>query len=70
MPKIKVENVEISVVKVGGEECARSNWGVRELRRQVIVECAMRGITNRIFVSRYQLYLPDKEQLRRNSPMR
>ena len=24
-----------------------------------------RGITNRIFVSRYQLYLPDKEQLKR-----
>ena len=46
-------------------ECARSNWGVRELRRQVIMEYAMRGITNRIFVSRYQLYLPDKEQLRR-----
>ena len=32
---------------------------------QVVVEYAMRGITNRIFVSRYQLYLPDKEQLRR-----
>lgn len=46
-------------------ECARSNWGVRELRRQVVVEYAMRGITNRIFMSRYQLYLPDKEQLRR-----
>lgn len=25
----------------------------------------MPKITNRIFVSRYQLYLPDKEQLRR-----
>ena len=31
----------------------------------LVVEYAMRGITNRIFVSRYQLYLPDKEQLRR-----
>ena len=28
------------------------------------VEFATQGITNRIFVSRYQLYLPDKEQLR------
>ena len=29
------------------------------------VEFATQGITNKIFVSRYQLYLPDKEQLRR-----
>lgn len=35
------------------------------IRDQVIVEYALRGITNRIFVSRYQLYLPDKELLRR-----
>ncbi len=35
------------------------------VRDQVVVEYAMRGITNRIFVSRYQLYLPDKEQFRR-----
>ena len=35
------------------------------VRDQVVVEYAMRGITNRIFVSRYQLYLPDKELLRR-----
>lgn len=35
------------------------------VRDQVVVEYAMRGITNRIFVSRYQLYLPDKEQLKR-----
>ena len=35
------------------------------VRDQVVVEYAMRGITNRVFVSRYQLYLPDKEQLRR-----
>ena len=92
-------------------ECARSNWNVRELRRQMkssrdmieygdvgqmnmylnyfkseegtqsdaapigivlgakkddlVVQFATEGITNRIFVSRYQLYLPDKEQLRR-----
>ena len=32
---------------------------------EVLVEYATQGITNRIFVSRYQLYLPDKEQLRR-----
>ena len=31
----------------------------------IIVQFATEGITNRIFVSRYQLYLPDKEQLRR-----
>ena len=35
------------------------------VRDQIVVEYAMRGITNRIFVSRYQLYLPDREQLRR-----
>jgi len=29
------------------------------------VQFATEGITNRIFVSRYQLYLPNKEQLRR-----
>ena len=31
----------------------------------VMVEYAIQGITKKIFVSRYQLYLPDKEQLRR-----
>lgn len=30
---------------------------------QFVVEYAMEGITNQLFVSRYQLYLPDKEQL-------
>ena len=32
---------------------------------QVLVEYAMEGISNQLFVSRYQLYLPDKEQLSR-----
>ena len=31
----------------------------------VMVDYATGGITNKLFVSRYQLYLPDKEQLRR-----
>ena len=31
----------------------------------LIVEYATQGITNKLFVSRYQLYLPDKDQLRR-----
>ena len=31
----------------------------------LVVQFATEGITNRIFVSRYQLYLPDREQLRR-----
>ena len=31
----------------------------------MVVKFATQGITNKIFVSRYQLYLPDKEQLRR-----
>lgn len=31
----------------------------------LVVQFATEGITNRIFVSRYQLYLPDKEQLKR-----
>lgn len=30
---------------------------------QVLVEYAMQGIANQLFVSRYQLYLPDKTQL-------
>ena len=30
-----------------------------------VVQFATEGITNKIFVSRYQLYLPDKDQLRR-----
>jgi hypothetical protein len=30
---------------------------------EVLVEFAMGGISNKIFVSKYQLYLPDKEQL-------
>lgn len=30
---------------------------------QILVKYAMQGITNQLFVSRYQLYLPDKEQL-------
>ena len=32
---------------------------------EMVVKFATQGITNKIFVSRYQLYLPDKEQLRR-----
>jgi len=31
----------------------------------LVVQFATEGIANKIFVSRYQLYLPDKEQLRR-----
>jgi predicted nuclease of restriction endonuclease-like (RecB) superfamily len=31
----------------------------------LVVQFATEGITNRIFISRYQLYLPDREQLRR-----
>ena len=30
---------------------------------QILVKYAMQGITNQLFVSRYQLYLPDREQL-------
>lgn len=30
---------------------------------QILVKYAMQGIANQLFVSRYQLYLPDKEQL-------
>jgi hypothetical protein len=31
----------------------------------VTVEYAIRGITNKIFVSKYQLYLPDKKMLQK-----
>ena len=30
---------------------------------EVMVEYAMGGISNKIFISKYQLYLPDKKQL-------
>ncbi len=30
---------------------------------EILVEYTTGGITNNIFVSKYQLYLPDKEQL-------
>lgn len=33
-------------------------------KEDVMVEYAIGGITNKIFVSKYQLYLPDKKQLR------
>ena len=29
----------------------------------IFVEYAIKGITNKIFVSKYQLYLPEKEEL-------
>ena len=32
-------------------------------KREVIIEYALGGITNQLFVSKYQLYFPDKEQL-------
>ena len=48
----KIENAPIGIV-LGAD------------KDDLVVEYATRGITNRIFVSRYQLYLPDKEQLRR-----
>jgi hypothetical protein len=32
---------------------------------EVMVEYAMGGISNKIFISKYQLYLPDKKTLQR-----
>ena len=32
---------------------------------EVMVEYAMGGISNKIFVSKYQLYLPDKKSLQK-----
>ena len=32
---------------------------------KVLVEYAMQGMTNQLFVSRYQLYLPNKAQLQK-----
>ena len=32
---------------------------------EVLVEFAMGGISNKIFISKYQLYLPDKKTLQR-----
>ena len=32
-------------------------------KHQVLIEYAMQGISNQLFVSRYQLYLPNKQQL-------
>ena len=32
---------------------------------EILVEFAKGGISNKIFVSKYQLYLPDKKQLQR-----
>lgn len=32
---------------------------------EVLVEYAMGGISNKIFISKYQLYLPDKKQLQK-----
>ena len=34
-------------------------------KEDVMVEYAIGGITNKIFVSKYQLYLPDKKLLQR-----
>ena len=62
-------------------ECVCGNWSVRELKRQinslyyersglsikghVLVEYALAGMDNRLFVSRYQLELPSKEDMQR-----
>ena len=32
-------------------------------KREVVIEYALGGITNQLFVSKYQLYFPNKEQL-------
>lgn len=55
------------------KECERGHWSVRELKRQmrsmlfhpITMELALDGIPNQLFVSRYQLYLPDRAQLER-----
>ena len=39
------------------KQTEKENWSVRELKRQ------MKSIGNQLFVSKYQLYLPDKKQL-------
>ncbi len=41
-------------------ECIRGNWSVRTL-----VEYATPSLDNRLFVSKYQLELPRKEELER-----
>jgi predicted nuclease of restriction endonuclease-like (RecB) superfamily len=48
--KLKDENPPIGIIL-----CAD--------KREVIIEYALGGITNQLFVSKYQLYFPDKEQL-------
>ena len=48
-------------------ECEQENWGVRELKRQMksmlFQRLALSKNKDEVFVSRYQLYLPDREQL-------
>ena len=50
-------------------ECERSHWSVRELRWQLnsmlFHRLALSKDKKGVLESRYQLYLPDKEQLRR-----
>ena len=51
------------------KEAISQKWKVRELRRQIRSSLYQRlalslgGITNQLFVARYQLYLPKKEEL-------
>ncbi len=48
------------------QQCIRENWTVRELKRQKETALFERvALSNQLFVSRYQLHLPDTELLKR-----
>ncbi|MEA1921184.1 MAG: hypothetical protein U9N63_00855 [Pseudomonadota bacterium] len=53
--------------------CILGNWSVRELKRQIsslyyersVVEYALAGMDNNLFVSKYLLQLPKKDEMER-----
>jgi len=49
-------------------ECIKAKWDVSTLRRErgeLLVEYATYGMDNNLFVSKYELYLPNRDDLRR-----
>lgn len=53
------------------KECIKEGWKVRELKRQINSSLFQRlalstdkeGVDNQLFAARYQLYLPNRDEL-------
>jgi len=47
------------------DECAKSNWSTRQLERKINSFYTLPEDNNQIYASKYKLYMPTEEELKR-----